>query len=241
MKSGKTQKILIVVLVAIVILMAFSYNRANTNSEEIKKNLVILEDSVKALNNEIAFNELRNEVLRDINNNLSSKIYTKNHRHVETKTVQLSKDETEVQDMIVQLENGWVEMMEQKNPDLLLSFFLDQYTTNSVKIDTDNMPFVQRHNDTDFKTHLSQLIKTKELSLSFDQPTFYSTMVRGDIFTTNYLSRLTATHQGKVIHKSTILCFVSGQKRNGKWLVGNYNWTRYDDFDASKNHQELML
>ena len=83
---------------------------------------MILEDSVKALNNEISFNKLRNEVLHDINNNLSSKIYTKEHKHVETKTAQLSKEALEVQSMIVQLEEGWSQMMEQKNPDLLLSF-----------------------------------------------------------------------------------------------------------------------
>jgi hypothetical protein len=241
MKKTQSQKILIPLLVIIIIIIAFLFNKANSNQQALKKHLVVLEDSVKRLNNEIAFNELRNEVLKELNNNLSSKIYTKGHKHVETKAVELSKDEKEVQSMIVQMEDGWAQMMEQKNPNLLLKFFLDQYTTNSVKISTDNMPFVQRHNNSDFKTHLNQLIATKELSLSFDQPSFYSTMVRGNIFTTNYLSRLTAKHEGKVIHKSTILCFVSGQKKNGKWLVGNYNWTRYDDFDASKNHSELML
>jgi len=66
-------------------------------------------------------------------------------------------------------------------------------------------------------------------------------MVRGNTFTTNYLSKLTATLNGQVVHKSTILCLVSGQKKNGQWLIGNYNWTRHDDFDTSKNGDELRL
>jgi len=143
--------------------------------------------------------------------------------------------------MIKELEQGWVKMAETKDANALLNFFMPKYTTNAVKINTENMPFVQRHNDTNFREHLNQLIATKDLTISFGEPKFYSTVVRGNIFTTSYLSYLTTTHQGKVIHKSTILCFVSGEKQNGRWLIGNYNWTRYDDYDASRNIKELTL
>lgn len=241
MKSENTKKILAGILMVIVVVLAFLFTRANSGQQMAEKQLSVLEDSVKRLNNAVAFSNLRNEVLKSINDNLASQLYSKSYSHVRQETESMSPEQKVIQQLIIDLEQGWANMMETKNPDALLTYFLPQFTTNSVKIDTDNMPFVQRHNNSDFRTHLAQLVATKDLELIFDQPTFYTTMVRGDIFTTNYLSKLTATHQGKVIHKSTILCFVSGERKNGKWLIGNYNWTRYDDFDASKNVQELML
>lgn len=241
MKSGKVQKFLIGLLVVTILLLTFLFNKATTSQQLFTGQVLLLQDSIKRLKNEIGFNELSNEVLREMNNNLSSQLYEENYSHVEHQTETISEEAKVIQQLIIEMEQGWVKMMETKNPDALLVYFLPEYTTNSVKIDTNNMPFVQRHNNSDFRVHLNQLVATKDLNLSFDTPTFYTSMVRGDIFTTNYLSQLTATHEGKVVHKSTILCFVSGEKQNGKWLIGNYNWTRYDDFDASKNHKELML
>lgn len=241
MKFEKTQKILIGILVVIVLALAFLFTKANSGRYLVEEKISVLEDSVKRLNNAVAFSNLRNEVLKEINSNLSSQLYTKSYTHVKHETRHLSPEAKVIQQLIIDLELGWAKMMETKNPDALLVYFLPQFTTNSVKINTENMPFVKRHNNSDFRAHLAQLATTKDLKLIFDQPTFYTTMVRGDIFTTNYLSKLTATHRGQVIHKSTILCFVSGEKRNGKWLIGNYNWTRYDDFDASKNVEELIL
>jgi len=241
MKSKQVQKILIGFLVVITLILVFLFSKATTSQQLIEDQISSLQDSIKGLNNEIGFNELRNEVLREMNKNLSSQLYEENFTHVKHQTEKISEEAKVIQQLITEMEQGWVKMMETKNPDALLSYFLPEYTTNSVKIDTQNMPFVQRHNNSDFRIHLNQLVVTKDLSLFFDEPTFYTTMVRGDIFTTNYLSRLTATHKDQVIHKSTILCFVSGEKKNGKWLIGNYNWTRYDDFDASKNQKELTL
>jgi hypothetical protein len=241
MKSENAKKVLIGILVIIVVALAFLFTRANSSQQMAAEQVSALEDSVKRLNNAMAFSNLRNEVLKEINNNLSSQLYTKSYAHVSHETKSISPEAKVIQQLIIDLEQGWVNMMDTKNPDALLTYFLPQFTTNSVKINTENMPFVQRHNNSDFRAHLTQLAATKDLELIFDKPTFYTTMVRGDIFTTNYLSKLTATHQGKVIHKSTILCFVSGEKKNGKWLIGNYNWTRYDDFDASKEVEELML
>jgi hypothetical protein len=236
-----TQKILITILALIIIVLAFLFSRANSKQQDSIELLLATQDSVKHLRNEVAFNELKNEVLKEINSNLSSELYTKTYNHVNPKTETLSQEAREVQKMIQTMEKGWEKMMEIQNPDELLKFFLPQYTTNSVKINTQNMPFVQRHNNTDFRTHLQHLAQTKQLTFSFDQPKFYTTMVKGNVFTTNYLSHLTAMHEGQIVHKSTILCFVSGQRQNGQWLIGNYNWTRYDEFDASKNHAQLML
>ena len=98
------------------------------------------------------------------------------------------------------------------------------------------MPFVQQRNDKFFMKQFSHLIATKDLSMSFDEPRFYSTIIRGNVFTTSYLSQLGANHLGKVIHKSTVLRLIYGEKKNGKWLIGNYNCMRYDDYDSSANH-----
>jgi len=242
MKTGHILKISLVVLLVLILFLSYAYFTASNLQKVKEQEIVLLQDSVQRLNNELAFRNLKNEVLNEINENISSQLYANNYTHIKKhETKPISADEKAVQGLIKELEQGWEKMVETKDPNALLNYFMPKYTTNAVKIDTKNMPFVQRHNDTNFREHLNQLTATKELRISFGEPTFYSTVVRGNIFTTSYLSYFTATHQGKVIHKSTILCFVSGEKMNNRWLVGNYNWTRYDDFDASKNKKELTL
>ena len=241
MKSASSQKIFIGILAAIILILAFLFNSVTNSKQTIEDEVVSLQDSVKRLNNTLAFSALRVEVLKEMNDNLTSQLYSKSYSHVKQEIKNIPVEARIIQQLIMDMEQGWVKMMDTKDPDALLRFFLPQFTTNSVKIDTKNMPFVQRHNDTDFRTHLNQLVATKDLSFSFDKPVFYGTLVRGDIFTTSYLSHLSASYEGKVVHKSTILCFVSGQKKSGKWLIGNYNWTRYDDYDISKDLRELML
>lgn len=231
-----------VILLALILLLAYGYFGASSKQKIDEQEIVLLQDSLQRTQNELAFQHLKNQVLHEINENISSQLYAKNYTHVKKKEAKpISADEKEVQEMIKNLEKGWVKMVETKDINALLNFFMPNYTTNAVRINTENMPFVQRHNNSNFREHLNQLLVTKELSISFDEPRFYSTVVRGDIFTTSYLSFFTAFHQGKVIHKSTILCFVSGEKRDNRWLVGNYNWTRYDEFDASGNIKELTL
>jgi hypothetical protein len=241
MKTQQIQKLTIGVLAVIILVLFYLLNGAGnvTNQQEYDK--VLLQDSIKSLKNIIAFERLKAGVLNDLNGNLAEQIYTENNSHVKIQSEPISAEAKAVQNMIVNMESGWVKMMEKKDPDELLVYFLPEYTTNSVKIDTRKMPFVQRHNDTNFRKQLQNLVETKELSFSFTQPKFYSTMVRDNIFTSSYLSNLTTMHEGKVVQKCTILCFVSGEKKNGKWLIGNYNWTRYDDYDASENVKKLTL
>ncbi len=241
MKSQQIQSLTIGLLVVIIFVLFYLLKSAGNLSDQRETDFVTLQDSLKSYKNILAFEKLKAGVLNDLNDNLAGQIYTKSNSHVKIQSESISEEAKAVQNMIVNMESGWVKMMDKKDPEELLAYFLPEYTTNSVKIDTQKMPFVQRHNNTDFKTQLQNLVQTKELSFSFDPPKFYSTMVRDNIFTSSYLSNLTTMHEGKVVQKCTILCFVSGEKKNGKWLIGNYNWTRYDDFDASKNLKELTL
>jgi len=241
MKTQQIQKIIIGLLATVVIVLFYLLFNTGNQSHNQEKNIVVLQDSIKNLKNLVAFERLKAGVLDDLNNNLAGQIYSKSNSHVKTQSEPISEEAKSVQNMIVNMESGWVKMMEKKDPDELLSYFLPEYTTNSVKINTRKMPFVQRHNNTDFKMQLQNLVQTKDITFSIDQPKFYSTLVRQNIFTSSYLSNLTTMHEGKIVQKCTILCFVSGEKKDGKWLIGNYNWTRYDDFDASKNAKELTL
>jgi len=128
---------LLAILAILVLAMASQTLQKQKVDQQYSLRFVTLEDSISKLNNSMTFVELDNEVLQEINSKLATGIYSESHRHVEAAKSKLSPDAQQVQQLIVNMENGWTAMMANKTPKLLLRYFLDQYTTNSVKIDTE--------------------------------------------------------------------------------------------------------
>lgn len=241
MKNVNTLRSIVLVLTLVILVLLYFLNRGVDADQLVMREVTSLKDSINTVQNQLKSANDRNEILAGANKNLSYKLYSKDYAKVELPSEEISEDEKAVQSMIKNMESGWAKMMEEKNTKEVLAYFLPEYTTNSVKIDINNKPHVERHNNTDFPKRLQKLVETKDLKFTFYAPEFYSTQVHGNVFTTSYLSHFTTTHGVKLVYKSTILCYVSGEKRDGKWLIGNYNWTRYDDFDASKNQADLVL
>ena len=139
-----------------------------------------------------------------------------------------SADEKAIEQWVANLHKGWADMMEKDDTNEILKYFLDKYTTSSVRISPENIPEVQRDNDSSFEDHLNQIMLVNDVTLSFGQTKFLYTEVRGDIFVTSYRFRLRVYRNNEQIQTNSLVTQLAGQKKDGEWKVGSYNWVTFN-------------
>jgi len=135
----------------------------------------------------------------------------------------LNKDEEAIENLVNNLHKGWASMIKNKNTNDLLQYFLPKYTTNTVRINTENIPSVQRNNNTNFEEHLKELISANNISITFGQTHFLNTEVKGDVFVTTYKTQIRVYNNNKQVYTSSLVTLLAGANRDG-WKVGNYSW-----------------
>jgi len=134
-----------------------------------------------------------------------------------------NKDEEAIKALVNKVHKGWASMVTTKNTNDLLQYFLPKYTTNAVRINTENIPSVQRSNNTNFEDHLRELMSANNISISFGQTHFLSTEVKGDIFVTTYKTQMRVYNNNKQVYTTSLVTLLSGANRDG-WKIGNYSW-----------------
>ncbi|MCG8307255.1 MAG: hypothetical protein MI975_07660 [Cytophagales bacterium] len=139
-----------------------------------------------------------------------------------------SEDEKAIEELVGNLHKGWTSMLEKDDTRELLKYFLSKYTTSSVRINTENIPSVQRSNDANFVDHLNELMLTTDVSLSFGQTKFLYTEVKGNIFATSYRTRLRVYQNNKQTHTSSLITQLAGEKKEDGWKVGSYHWVTFN-------------
>lgn len=135
----------------------------------------------------------------------------------------LSPDEKAVHDLVLNIHRGWEAMFKTKDTHELLKYFLPKYTTNALRINTENIPSVQRSNDTNFEEHLRSLIKAGNISVSFGQTRFLYTEIKDNIFVTSYRTKLRVYQDNKEVFTSSLITLLAGANKDG-WKIGNYSW-----------------
>lgn len=142
-----------------------------------------------------------------------------------------TKAEKEVMALIGDVHEAWRLVFKEDDPEKLLVNFTPAFTTNEAIIDTKEFAHVDRHNTSNFKEHLEELAATP-YEIEFGDTEFLYVFVKDHIFTTSYRTDFKLIDEdGKVLQKSNIISYVSGENVKGKWKVGNYNWIKYDLFD----------
>ena len=136
-------------------------------------------------------------------------------------------DEKAVEALVGTLHEGWTSMLKNDDTNELLKHFLPKYTTSAVRINIENIPSVQRSNDSNFEEHLKALMQANELSLSFGQTKFLYTEVKGNFFVTSYRTRLRVYENNKEVYSSSLVALLAGQNQDG-WKVGSYNWVTFN-------------
>jgi hypothetical protein len=147
-----------------------------------------------------------------------------------------SDAQKEIMAEIENLHKGWEQLFVDKDIDAFLQNFTTDFHTNSVRIDTRNKPSVQLKNSEGFKEFLQSVIDAN-VTLEFGKTRFYTIHVEGEKYATSYVSELEVRHNGETIQTSTIESLVAGGKYDGKWLIGNYAWVKFDYYDISENFQ----
>jgi hypothetical protein len=125
------------------------------------------------------------------------------------------------------MHQGWSTMAKTKDTNALLQYFLPKYTASAVRVNTENLPSVNRSNDANFEEHLRELIGADNISISFGQTKFLYTEVKGDFFVTSYRTRIRVYQHNDEVHSSSLVILLAGQKQD-EWKVGNYNWVTFN-------------
>ncbi|MDW7691668.1 hypothetical protein R9C00_17030 [Flammeovirgaceae bacterium SG7u.111] len=140
-----------------------------------------------------------------------------------------SQDENDIETLVNNIHRGWESMFKTQNTNDVLQYFLPKYTTGSIRINTENIPSVQKNTYKDFEQHLKDLIAAEEnISVSFGQTDFLYTEVKGQIFVTSYKFNIRVYSNDRQIHTSSIVSMLAGGKKDGTWKVGAYNWVTFN-------------
>ena len=137
-------------------------------------------------------------------------------------------DEEAIEALVAELHKGWTNMFQTDDKKDLLKHFMPKYTASAIRINTENVPSVRRRNNSNFEEFLDQLVATNNISLSFGETQFLYTEVKGDIFVTNYRTRLRVYQDNQQRHTSSLVTQLSGQRVNGEWKVGDYHWATFN-------------
>jgi hypothetical protein len=138
-----------------------------------------------------------------------------------------NEDEKAIEALVSNMHQGWATMAKTKDTNALIQYFLPKYTASAVRVNTENLPSVNRSNDANFEEHLRELIGTDNLSISFGQTKFLYTEVKGDFFVTSYRTRIRVYRNNDEVHSSSLVTLLAGQKKD-EWKVGNYNWVTFN-------------
>lgn len=139
-----------------------------------------------------------------------------------------SEDEKAIEALVGNLHKGWAAMLKNDDTNELLQYFLPQYTTSTIRVNTENIPSVDRKNNSNFEEHLNELMLANEVSISFGQTKFLYTEVKEDIFVTSYRTRIRVYQSNKEMHSSSLVTQLAGQRKDDGWKVGSYNWVTFN-------------
>ena len=138
-----------------------------------------------------------------------------------------NEDEKAIETLVSNMHKGWAAMLKNDDTSELLKYFLPKYTTSTVRINTENIPSVQRSNDTNFEAHLNELMLANNVSISFGQTKFLYTEVKDNFFVTSYQTRFRVYEDDKQVHTSSLITQLAGENKDG-WKVGSYNWVTFN-------------
>ena len=138
-----------------------------------------------------------------------------------------NEDEKAIEALVNNMHKGWAAMLKNDNTNELLKYFLPKYTTSTVRINTENIPSVDRKNDSNFEEHLNELMMTTNVSISFGQTKFLYTEVKGNFFVTSYQTRIRVYENDKQMHTSSLVTQLAGENKDG-WKIGSYNWVTFN-------------
>jgi len=138
-----------------------------------------------------------------------------------------SQDELAIEALVNNIHKGWAAMLKNDDTNELLQYFLPRYTTSTVRINTANIPSVDRKNDSNFEEHLNELMLAENVTISFGQTKFLYTEVKNNFFVTSYRTRFRVYQNNKQMHTSSLITQLAGENKDG-WKVGSYNWVTFN-------------
>lgn len=219
------KNIIIVILIILTLVFIWLWNGQKNQAEMFGNRLHNLQDSLSFSYQVIESSTTDINALKREKDSLFALVQSNSAKNAAPK---YTPDQKAIHQLIMNVHHGWEDLFKTKDSEPFLNLFTSEYTTNEVTIDVENLPHVERHNNKDFEEHILALANTADLAIDFGETRFINTYVKDNIFTATYQTRLTVKEGYKTVQASDIICYMSGEKVDGTWKVGNYNWTRYN-------------
>ncbi|GEM_PF-2858848 len=139
----------------------------------------------------------------------------------------VSPTEKPIRDLVESVHKGWEELVSTGNKEALLQYFLKQYTTNAINIDVSDKPHVKRYSEKSFEEGLDDIVDRENAKITFGEPQYLYTEVKGNIFATCYRTLMRVYINNKLEYTASVVTLMAGQK-DDVWRVGNYSWVTFD-------------
>ncbi|MCX2743964.1 hypothetical protein OO013_08810 [Mangrovivirga sp. M17] len=225
----KTLSIILIILLLFASIFIFTDSENDDYDEAYKQQVDSLTNENNKLNDQIT--EMKAALLIPHDNKLKNNLDNDTSNDSQGfKEGNLNVEEKNVVDLVNKMHQGYEQLNETGDPEVVLKYFTPRHSTNEVSINVNNIPSVKNHNTNNFKEHLQSLANVEGLEIQLGKPYFKNIYVRENIFNTHYVANLTVRLKGEVVEEAVLIATISGEKKGNDWRIGNFSWMKFDQF-----------
>ena len=141
-------------------------------------------------------------------------------------------DEEGIKTLVVSMHESFQELVDTKDNDHILQYFLPRFMTHSIMIDADNKGQVASFTHENYEEYLDGIGMLEGVDLSFENVRFLDIEVKDGIyFNVVYKCLLSANTEDEFFFENTIIVTITGKKVKKDWKIANYSVVSFDVSD----------
>ena len=188
-----------------------------TKNAEMLKQMVTLQSKTHLQDTEI-------DSLRTIINKLDKQL-----ANTTKKSPALNEDDQAIRKMVHNMHASWKEMVNTKEPQEILQYFMPVFMANRINIDDKKKGQVAAYTDLDYEKYLEEIISSKGLGVEFGDVNFLDIIVKDkEFFNVAYKCRLREYKNHVLTESSKVMVTITGRKINDSWRIANYSIIRFE-------------
>jgi len=132
----------------------------------------------------------------------------------------LSAGQVELQQLARDLNQGLSQLSTTNDPDTFLKYFHEEFTTNRVIFDLDNIVNVKRESSQDSRAYIKSIAENDQLQVTAGPIRPIRSYARGDAGVIVFFDKI-RSREGSEVNEGTILVTLVCKRYDGNWKIGN--------------------
>jgi len=187
------------------------------------KNAELVRQSM-ALQSEIHLQQTDIDSLMTVINGLEQQLKRSNNS-----TMELSADERALRQLVSDMHISWKELVNTKDPQLILDYFLPRFMANQIDIDTQNKGHVAAYTELDYNNFLDEITSRRRYSVEFGDVTFLDVTVKDrEFFNVAYKCRMREYKDDVLAETSEVMVTITGRKITDSWKIANFSVVSFE-------------